>query len=453
MMMIKNNNNNNNNNKIIIINKIGKAAAANLKRVTTMTFASMSGKQFLAVSGNLYQTPEQQRISYLLGGQTRSMLARIRWALFSFLYLFLLLQSCLGKGVPIKKDVVVVGAGLAGLAAARKLALHNISCAVFEASDRVGGRTRNWDTKTGNYDTITKDVVEIGGTFISPSHTSLIRLGKALGFETYNVSLNAKYRLREQSLNRAKSDINVNEPAKTWPWWWWGEDFDIKNNSRSLKSVFHSYNGSFEFSSPDELLNKLDQNTVKDLHSVGIAMDEATQSLKSCESISEPGWEDYDAITFEGWIRSHTKHEESRVILRNMCRGMIASEPAQVSFLSIVKSMKGCWSEGDDDQYRLKGGSQAITLQIQKNNLFPIKLNTPVDKIVRDENTGLFAINEGEVEAKYVIVTGTPAAIAKITFIPLLDHNNIQLLQRMPMGQSMKFFVVYDTVVAKRIAL
>ena len=104
------------------------------------------------------------------------------------------------------------------------------------------------------------------------------------------------------------------------------------------------------------------------------------------ESISEPGWEDYDAITFEGWIRSHTKHEESRVILRNMCRGMIASEPAQVSFLSIVKSMKGCWSEGDDDQYRLKGGSQAITLQIQKNNLFPIKLNTPVDKIVRDEN-------------------------------------------------------------------
>ena len=64
---------------------------------------------------------------------TRSMLARIRWALFSFLYLFLLLQSCLGKGVPIKKDVVVVGAGLAGLAAARKLALHNISCAVFEA--------------------------------------------------------------------------------------------------------------------------------------------------------------------------------------------------------------------------------------------------------------------------------------------------------------------------------
>ena len=104
-------------------------------------------------------------------------------------------------------------------------------------------------------------------------------------------------------------------------------------------------------------------------------MDEATQSLKSCESISEPGWEDYDVITFEGWIRSHTKHEESRVILRNMCRGMIASEPAQVSFLSIVKSMKGCWSAGDDDQYRLKG--IATILYKYRKTIVSLKLNTP----------------------------------------------------------------------------
>ena len=50
--------------------------------------------------------------------------------------------------------------------------------------------------------------------------------------------------------------------------------------------------------------------------------------------------------------------EESRIIMRNMCRGMIAQEPSQVSFLSTVKSMKGCWSGGDDDQYRFRGGTQ-----------------------------------------------------------------------------------------------
>ena len=334
-------------------------------------------------------------------------------------------------------DVVIVGAGLTGLSACRKLTIHNISCIVLEASGRVGGRTRNWDTRTGEYDTISNDVVEIGGTFISPSHTSLISLGKTLGFNTYNVSL--------ANNNNRK---NLKEPAKTWPWWWWGEDTKLKNSSSSgkkkLKSVFHSFDGTFEFSTPKELTSNLNQATVNDLEKVGKAMDEATQNLKTCESISKE-WEEYDVITFEGWIRQQTYIEESRVILRNMCRGMIASEPSQVSFLSIVKSMKGCWSAGDDDQYRLQGGSQAISLQIYANKLFPIELNTRVNTISRDENTGTFSINDGKIKSNYVIVTGTPAAISKIAFTPLLDHNSIQLLQRIPMGQSMKFFIVYET--------
>jgi monoamine oxidase len=341
-------------------------------------------------------------------------------------------------------DVIIVGAGLAGLSAARMLTVNNISCTVLEASSRVGGRTRNWDTKTGKYDTITKDVVEIGGTFISPSHTSLIALGKALGFKTYNVSLK-----HNNNNNYNYNTKNIGEPAKTWPWWWWGEDCDVRNitnNSKALKSVFHSFDGSFEFSTPKELLNNLNSKVVQDLESIGKTMDKATRNLKTCESISDPSWEEYDVLTFEGWIREQTNNEESRVILRNMCRGMIASEPAQVSFLSIVKSMKGCWSKGDDDQYRLEGGSQAISLQMYKNNLFPIKLNTPAHKIERNEKDGKFTINDDELlQANFVIVTGTPATVAKISFYPLLDHNNMQLLQRMPMGQSMKFFVVYET--------
>jgi phytoene dehydrogenase-like protein len=39
-------------------------------------------------------------------------------------------------------DVVVVGAGLAGLAAARQLAIHGVDVVVLEASDSVGGRVR-----------------------------------------------------------------------------------------------------------------------------------------------------------------------------------------------------------------------------------------------------------------------------------------------------------------------
>jgi len=39
-------------------------------------------------------------------------------------------------------DVVVVGAGLAGLAAARQLSIHGVDVSIVEAADTVGGRVR-----------------------------------------------------------------------------------------------------------------------------------------------------------------------------------------------------------------------------------------------------------------------------------------------------------------------
>ena len=45
--------------------------------------------------------------------------------------------------VPSETDVVVVGAGLAGLTAAREMRKRGRDVVVLEAQDRVGGRTLN----------------------------------------------------------------------------------------------------------------------------------------------------------------------------------------------------------------------------------------------------------------------------------------------------------------------
>ena len=59
-------------------------------------------------------------------------------------------------------DVVVVGAGFAGLAAARDLAAAGRSVAVVEARPRVGGRVRNESIGDGK-------VVEVGGQWVGPT--------------------------------------------------------------------------------------------------------------------------------------------------------------------------------------------------------------------------------------------------------------------------------------------
>jgi monoamine oxidase len=69
--------------------------------------------------------------------------------------------------------VVVVGAGLAGLTAARGLKRAGVDVAVYEASQRIGGRIRSASDLFGSGLTI-----ELGGEFIDSGHTHLLELAR-----------------------------------------------------------------------------------------------------------------------------------------------------------------------------------------------------------------------------------------------------------------------------------
>src|SRR5688500_13208638 len=77
-----------------------------------------------------------------------------------------------------RADVAVVGAGLAGLAAARDLTAAGRSVIVLEARIRVGGRTLNEEIRGGN-------ITEVGGEYAGPTQDRILALARAVGVSTF----------------------------------------------------------------------------------------------------------------------------------------------------------------------------------------------------------------------------------------------------------------------------
>ncbi|TMS52607.1 FAD-dependent oxidoreductase [Mycobacterium sp. DBP42] len=76
--------------------------------------------------------------------------------------------------------VVVVGAGISGLIAARELHRRGVDVVVLEAADRLGGRTMSETTALGS-------TVDLGGQWIGHDHHRLMALADALGLTRYQM--------------------------------------------------------------------------------------------------------------------------------------------------------------------------------------------------------------------------------------------------------------------------
>lgn len=84
-------------------------------------------------------------------------------------------------------NIVVIGAGLAGLTAAWELSKSGHLCTVLEARDRVGGRT--WSAQLGNGET-----TERGGEYVFPSEFPIRKLAAEVGVPI--MSHNVRYARR-----------------------------------------------------------------------------------------------------------------------------------------------------------------------------------------------------------------------------------------------------------------
>jgi monoamine oxidase len=302
-----------------------------------------------------------------------------------------------------RADVVVIGAGLAGLAAATAVAKAGRSVILIEARNRVGGRTLNHKLKSGG-------VVEIGGQWVGPTQDRLLAAAKELGiatYKTYNTGNNVFYK-----------DGTLTPYASTGPFG------PIPPDALGAPEAFAAI----------QLLNSM---------ATEIPREAPWTAARAAE---------YDGQTFETWKLANVHSEGGRNLLDLGIEAVWAAEPRDVSLLHVLFyiASAGSFDElintgGGAQESRFVGGSQRVSLELAKRLGRRVILDAPVRRIEQHGALVRVVSDHVTVTAKRAIVAAPPAVIPYIDFDPILPGPRAQLLQRFPMGSVLKCMAVYDT--------
>ena len=305
--------------------------------------------------------------------------------------------------LPRTVDVVVVGAGLSGLVAARQVKRSGRSVLVVEARDRVGGRILNHELKGGA-------VIEAGGAFVGPTQDHILALAKEMKVRTFKEYVD-------------------------------GQNVYVKNGRTT------TYTGTVP-PDPAILADAALLQTQIDAYAAEIPVDAPWSHPKAAA---------WDAMSVDSWIRSNTLNPETRELLLCYMQPAFGTDGADISFLFFLWYIATAGNERNVGTFdrssgtanaaqdsRFVGGSQLIPLRLAARLGDRVALDAPVRRIKQTSSHVEVSTDRGTVRAKRVIVACPPATILGIDWVPLLPPRRQQLLSRMPMGALMKCDAVYD---------
>lgn len=294
-------------------------------------------------------------------------------------------------------DVVVIGAGLAGLAAAIRLDEAGAKVAIVEARGRVGGRTLNEPLGEGK-------IVEIGGQFAAPSDFRLLALAEELGvkrFKTYAQGAGV-FVADGKSTRFAGEEPSLGEVA----------DEQVGTTWRSL----------------DQLSRRLEV--------------EAPWSAPQAA-----GW---DRTTMSQWLDETVSDPQARRYIDMVVESFWAVPAHQLSLLHVlfviaaaggVASLTG--TAGGAHELRFEGGSQAISLRAAERLGSKVILGQPVERISWGQDSVVAESAGVRISAKKAIIACAPPLAGRLKYEPPLPHARDQLTQRTHMGAEFKCQVVY----------
>jgi monoamine oxidase len=296
-------------------------------------------------------------------------------------------------------DVVVVGAGLAGLTAARRLHEGGRSVAVLEARERAGGRTLNHLLDDGT-------LVELGGQWVGPGQDGILALLDELGIATVPT-------------------------------------YDSGDNLAALRpgAAPKRFRGD-TFGLPPHVLVD-----------VGLAQ-KRIESMARRVPLDAP-WDAtraqrWDAETLESWLRRNVRTRTGRDFWRLVVGAVFACEATDLSLLhflfychsgGLLNSLLG--TTGGAQQDRIVGGPQAVSERMAA--ALDVRFGAPV-RAIDHGGDGIVVHHDGagaELAGDAVVVAVPPTLAGRIRYTPALGGTRDQLTQNVPMGSVIKTMTVY----------
>ncbi len=297
-------------------------------------------------------------------------------------------------------DICVVGAGLAGLTAARRLSQAGRSVIVLEARDRVGGRVWTTTSRDGV-------PVDMGGCFVAPHHDRMHALAKEMGVATFKTFVDG-------------------------------------DNVLATGGKVRRYRGDIPRVSPVALLSAGQAIARMNAMAKKVPVDAPWDAPRAAQ---------WDALSVRAWLSAaRVPTRVARDLIEATVRACFAADLSEVSLLNwlfLARSAGGIESlmtiAGGYQDAQFEGGVGQIPDAMAAELGTAVVLGSPVAAVRQTGNRVEVAGGGCAVSARRVVLALPRALAAGIRFDPVLPADHALLLHQVPAGTEVKMVAIYDS--------
>ncbi|WP_080053707.1 flavin monoamine oxidase family protein [Spirosoma aerolatum] len=295
-------------------------------------------------------------------------------------------------------DVVVIGAGYAGLTATHELLKAGKTVLLVEARDRVGGRVWTQRFDDGTY-------VDLGGAWVGPTQERLYAMAREFGVETYKT-------------------------------------YDEGKSTQYFRGQVKRYKG---------LIPPLPIGALLSLDAAIKKLNKLSKAVDLAEPWATPNAPYLDSMTLASWMNGQMRFDVARQFFKVAAEAIWAADPTEISLLHALFYTKSCRDldtlmniKNGAQEERFVGGAQTIADRLAATFTHQLVFDSPVKAVIQGENDISVVTPKETYKGKRVIITVPPALQTRIDFQPILPVQRAQLIQRMPMGSVWKCYAIYE---------